>query len=162
MVLQDKIIILDNVLSAKECFDLIKYYNEKGPTHNWRDTYPLSLDTTDSFIMFYIDKIESSIKKLLNNTIMFDWGEIVKWPTNSFQTAHKDNITHITTLTSVTYLNIDYQGGHTFFKDDFEIKPKIGRTIYFDGIHYMHGVTKVTDGIRYTLPIWYKKNGNHK
>ena len=40
--------------------------------------------------------------------------------------------------------------------NDIKLIPKIGRTVYFDGNHYMHGVSNIEKNIRYTLPIWYK------
>jgi hypothetical protein len=160
MELQDKIIILDNVLTQEDCNFLIDYYNYKGPTHNWRDTYPLNLDIFDDTISDYIYKIENKINEVVNNLIMFDWGEIVQWPKESKQGLHTDHASKVTTFTSITYLNTDYIGGETFFENDIEVKPKVGRTLCFDGNHYRHGVKEIINGTRYTLPIWYKKNDN--
>jgi hypothetical protein len=160
MKLQNKIIILDSVLSPEECNFLIEYYEEKGPTHLWRDTYPLNLDIFDDTITNHIIKIESAINEVLNGQIMFDWGEIVQWPKGSKQDIHVDDASKATIFTSITYLNTEYTGGETFFEDGIDVKPLLGRTLCFDGNYYYHGVKEIINGTRYTLPIWYKKDDN--
>ena len=73
-----------------------------------------------------------------------------------------------TIFSSVTYLNDNFTGGETYIINDItlrkhvrdlsvKISPKTGRTLYFDGKQYEHGVTEVKDSHRYTLAIWYKK-----
>jgi predicted 2-oxoglutarate/Fe(II)-dependent dioxygenase YbiX len=62
----------------------------------------------------------------------------------------------ITSLTSITYLNEDFDGGRSVMYDGTKIKPKTGRTLIFDGNKYIHGVEPILKGERYTLPIWYK------
>ena len=89
--------------------------------------------------------------------IVVDWLEIVKWPSNSYQNLHLDKASNKTVLTSITYLNENYSGGETYFKDGMIIKPKTGRTLIFDGMHYVHGVKTIKKGTRYTLPVWYKR-----
>jgi hypothetical protein len=42
-------------------------------------------------------------------------------------------------------------------KDGTIIKPKIGRTLIFNGMYYVHGVKTIKKGTRYTLPVWYKR-----
>ena len=53
----------------------------------------------------------------------------------------------------VTFLNDDFEGGTLFFPDhNLKIEPKPGYSIYFPGtLEYLHGVTKITSGVRYTI-----------
>jgi len=150
----DKILILDNVLSQDDCTKLIEFYNKVGPSKQHRDTFVLSLDPTME-IAGIVLKIASELHNLIKYNIDIGWCEIVEWPEKSFQRVHRDLFNPNTIFTSVTYLNTSYSGGRTFFVDDVEIVPKVGRTIYFDGVYYDHGVSKVESGTRYTLPIWY-------
>jgi|LakMenEpi03Aug12_release.lakeMendotaPanAssembly.Ray.scaffolds.fasta_scaffold798917_1 hypothetical protein len=151
----DKILVLDNVLSKDECEDLINFYKEIGPTKQHRDTFVLSL--SDTMASKNISKIVNAYNNFSKYGIEVGWCEIVEWPPKSFHPAHNDDANIDISFTSVTYLNESYRDGRTFFINGIEIMPKIGRTVYFDGLHYRHGVTQVDIGVRYTLPIWYKK-----
>jgi hypothetical protein len=57
------------------------------------------------------------------------------------------------------YLNDDFDGGQTYVyesnKKRVDIQPKPGRLVAYNGHKLEHGVAKVTNGLRYTLPIWY-------
>lgn len=152
----NKILILDSIFSKEECCELIDYYNGKGPTHFWRDTNPMTCDLDDQSIKTKVDKIEDAVNGLLKIKLSVDWAEIVEWPPGSFQPLHRDIISDITVFTSVTYLNDDYDGGRTYFENDIEVIPRVGRTLFFDGKFYPHGVTEIYTKNRYTLPIWYK------
>ncbi len=140
--------IIDNFIDNKIINNLLNYYDvNKNEALKFRDTFTLNIN-------------DLSIKQIYNNIykdIVVDWLQIVKWPFNSYQDLHLDKASHETVLTSITYLNEDYVGGETYFKDGTVIKPKIGRTLVFDGMYYVHGVKAVKKGIRYTLPVWYKK-----
>jgi len=61
---------------------------------------------------------------------------------------------------SVFYINDNYTGGELFFPEyDIIIKPKAGNFITWpSNAKYMHGVTNVVDGYRYTIPsMWYSE-----
>ena len=150
---ENKIIILDSVLSKEECAFLIEFYHAHGFTHEWSGTFPMKIDFNDAFVNSCAFKIRDNIKFMLSEHLEIDWCEVVQWPINSFKNAHFDTASNQTVFTSVTYLNDDYDGGETFFVNDIKVTPKLGRTIYFDGQYYEHGVTKVENKTRYTLQI---------
>ena len=158
-MLSKKIIILDDVLSPTECQTLIDFYMLNGPTHDWRNTFPMAVDLSNGFLRSKVSAIENAVKRLLPEKITVDWCEIVAWPQGSSQAVHHDTARPETVFTSITYLNSDYRGGRTFIVNDIEVVPKMGRTVAFDGNHYLHGVTEVDRNTRYTLPIWYKRAG---
>jgi hypothetical protein len=155
--LKKKIFIVDDVLSQFECNTLIEYYKTKGPTHQWQSFFPMSISKDDDYLTGFTRKILESVNCLLPSPIDIDWCEIVRWPSDSYMGSHRDLSKKETIFTSITYLNEDYEGGYTYLVNDMFFKPKIGRTVFFDGQCYEHGVSQITKGERYTIPIWYKK-----
>ena len=61
-------------------------------------------------------------------------------------------------LSILTYLNNDYEGGYLYFPDfDYYLKPDPGDVVMFPGsLHYVHGVSKITSGVRYAISQWAK------
>ena len=149
-----KTLILDNFLSKEECKFLIEYY--KSNTENiekFRDVFPLNLHFVEklNFLTFKLNKIAKEFDAQI------DWFQIVKWPKNSFQKLHFDTAKKETVLSSIVYLNDNFEGGQTYFEEGTMFKPKEGRGLFFDGQYYKHGVTPVKKQIRYVVATWYKK-----
>ncbi len=147
------------------CSDMISMYKNNEQSANvWRDTKPLDVRNISN--QEELNRSKFAIKHLNNTAVSFfgrdtyvELAEIVKWPMGSYQPYHTDDIRETTTFTSLTYLNDDFEGGETeFTSENLIVKPKVGRTILFDGKRFEHGVKKVTDGIRYTLALWYSSN----
>jgi hypothetical protein len=153
MNFDNKIIVIDHVLTEEECQSAIQFYNQVSEKIVYEKTFVLHLETDN----LWAKKIYNSFSdEKIKNKMIIDWCQIVQWPTNSFQYYHKDTAKSDTVFTSITYLNNDYIGGETSFENDINIIPKIGRTVYFSGQQYNHGVLTVLNGTRYTIPIWYK------
>ena len=166
-------IILPDHVPSTVCSEMIKIYeNNKDKevypgrdlVQHWRGTDLIQLNEISN----NDDKITCKyLTRFVNNTAVNFWGintfiegaQLVKWPVGSNQPFHHDDTREKTTFTSVTYLNDDFEGGETYFtSEDLMVKPKVGRTILFDGKKFEHGVKKITSGIRYTLAIWYSSN----
>jgi hypothetical protein len=146
----------DNFLLPENCRNIINFYKSNTDNiYQFRDVFPLLLSVDKLDKNFVKDIHDISIK--LNNSII-DWAQIVYWPTGSFQDLHYDKASERTTLSSICYLNDDYEGGQTYFEDGTIFTPKKGRILFFDGKYYLHGVKKVTSGNRYVLAIWYKND----
>jgi hypothetical protein len=161
MQLSKKIIVLDNVLSDAECLDAIKAFNfarvRRSPDiETYRDTLLLQVNQNSDILVSLSHKIRNAIA-FMTNDIDIDWCQIVEWKLGSKQAYHRDTASDNTVFTSITYLNDDYAGGETSFFNDMNIVPKTGRTVYFDGNHYVHGVNEIKNGVRYSFPIWYKQ-----
>jgi hypothetical protein len=94
-------------------------------------------------------------------------------PTGSFMFPHVDIVGYVQKegenvpdhlnkwsghLSSVIYLNDNYEGGELYFPDhNLEIKPEAGDYITWPGNRwYQHGVKEVTGGLRYTLSTWVR------
>jgi len=116
----------------------------------YRDTTVLYLPKND--LNWLNDKYSPYIQ---NNVI--DWAQIVKWYDGSFQNLHIDNRENYTTLSSITFLNHNFDGGETYFTEGTVVRPQKNKTLFFSGVELIHGVKKVTNGERYTIAAWYKK-----
>jgi len=64
-------------------------------------------------------------------------------------------------LSSIIYLNDDFEGGELFFPEfSLEIKPKKGMLVCFPSNHfYSHTVKPVTKGERFCLVNWFRVEG---
>jgi hypothetical protein len=104
---------------------------------------------------------------------------IVRWLPGQFQNPHADKELHDGPdagkpndfpwydLASLFYLNDDYEGGELYFpKQGIQFKPKRGAAYFFPGdMNYIHGVTEIKNGIRYTCPFFWtilEHTGNRK
>jgi len=146
--------IQDNFLTDETCFNLINFFKQnKKLQKDFRNTFIIKITNVDKF-----QDLLANINNYFSKTeVEIDWIEIVKWPPNSFQELHNDTASDETVLSSICYLNDDYSGGQTFFEEGTIFTPKKRRMLFFDGMYYKHGVTKVKNKNRYTLAAWYKK-----
>ena len=162
--MRDRIIIADKIISKSECDYLIQLFENNPQYHRPYIEYTSMVIPPSR--NRWLQDILSEVISAVDYEIVIEWCEIAKRPPGSGHPKHFDITSDKTIFTSVTYLNNDFNGGRTYIIDDvinykgFEIPPKIGRTLYFDGKCYEHGVTTVTDGDRYTLAIWYEHDKN--
>ena len=158
-------IILPQHLPSTVCSSLIEIYeNNKHIAKKWGNTKLIDINEISN----NNDLIKCKhVIRFVNNTAVNFFGintfievaQIVKWPVGSNQLPHYDEARELTTFTSLTYLNDDFEGGQTnFTTENLVVIPKVGRTILFDGKRFEHEVKKITDGIRYTLALWYSSN----
>ena len=152
-----KVILQDNFLSPLQCQKLIQFYNSTPQPKQYDTTFPLSItNIAPKYLKNKVNKTGIAI----NNSVI-DWFEIVKWPTpNRGKQLHSDDASNRTSLSSIIYLNNNYEGGHTFFEDGTSFAPVEGRAIFFDGKYYRHGVSSISNGTRYTVASWLKKRGD--
>ena len=155
------ILIEENFLDKNLCKELVKFtIANKSNMVKFRDV--LEIDFSD---------MEPSLHKKLciqylsflaqRNIIVFpECVRLVLWSKGSKQPLHFDKARDTTTLTSITYLNDDFVGGKTFFENEVVVKPETGKTVFFNGCKYKHGVSQVTSGFRYVLAVWYSNDIN--
>ena len=112
--MHSQVLLENNFITKKECKKLINFYKSKPLPEQFDSTFPLSLITTDYLNL--IKKLnEVSIK--LNNSVV-DYFQIVKWPSpNIGKVLHLDHAHSHTSLSSIIYLNDEFEGGHTYFED---------------------------------------------
>jgi len=102
------------------------------------------------------------LKPLINKPIYFEQPLIARWPTGYELRPHADseNPTGFPPhaypwrdFAVITFLNNDFTGGKLYFPNQkLEIDPVPGLTAIFPGtLEYLHGVSKITEGARYTI-----------
>lgn len=116
-------------------------------------------------------KIEDAITELYGGKKVFaDLLQVVRWFPGMEQTPHADDMTdsdaegldwfHHRHFGAILYLNDDYKGGHTYYpQHNKEIIPEIGKLAVHPGSpDHMHGVSKIEDGVRYTIASFWTYN----
>jgi hypothetical protein len=133
---------------------LMTYFKDK-------DFYP-ELQERVKVLIGYIEKKFNVVIEAKKISLNF-----VRWPDGSSQAPHGDKenedgslqISEIRNydLSTIIYINDNFDGGNTYFtQHDISIKPKKGSVLIFPGDrHYIHGVSEVTNGTRYTLPKFW-------
>lgn len=96
---------------------------------------------------------------------------LARWFPGQEQAPHADDMRnvdghedfHHREFGSVLYLNEDYLGGHTYYPDySIEVTPKAGMlAIHPASPDHLHGVTKVEDGMRYTIASFWTTHENY-
>ena len=92
------------------------------------------------------------IKKLERKDTKINCVQIVFWPVGESHDWHDDTIYY--DITTITYLNEDFEGGRTIV-EDVEIKPETGKYVEFNS-NKKHMVSKLISGERFVLLCWYK------
>lgn len=82
---------------------------------------------------------------------------LLKYGVGGFLPAHQDLGISSRVLSSVMYLNDDYDGGEIeFVNSNIKIKPPAGSVIFFPSNYlYVHEVHPILSGFRYSLPHWF-------
>jgi hypothetical protein len=90
--------------------------------------------------------------KARENTI-----HLLKYGNGGHLPAHQDQGISSRVLSSVMYLNDNYDGGEIEFKNSgVKIKPEAGSIIFFpSNFLYVHEVYPITRGFRYSMPHWF-------
>ena len=82
---------------------------------------------------------------------------ILKYLKAGYLPPHQDQGVSSRVLSTVGYLNEDYDGGEIHFSYlDITIKPEAGSVVFFpSNFIYVHEVKPMVRGIRYAVPQWY-------
>jgi hypothetical protein len=82
---------------------------------------------------------------------------ILKYSKAGYLPPHQDQGVSSRVLSTVGYLNDNYDGGEIHFPYvDITIKPEAGSVIFFpSNFIYVHEVRPMINGIRYAIPQWY-------
>jgi Rps23 Pro-64 3,4-dihydroxylase Tpa1-like proline 4-hydroxylase len=82
---------------------------------------------------------------------------LLKYEQGGYLPAHQDQGISTRVLSSVMYLNDDYEGGEIeFINSGVKLKPEAGSIIFFpSNFLYVHEVHPIKSGTRYSMPHWY-------
>ena len=177
---EEEIVFLEKAAKGITIWDVTETHeNENGTViydaNYWKDrvaTRP-SLDKNDPEIGPVLERLFKRLQPIIEDFFkvrVTPTGQtIVRWLPGQFQNPHADKELHDGPdaglpndfpwydLSSLFYLNDDYEGGELYFPlQDVKFKPKRGAAYFFPGDKYfIHGVTEIKDSIRYTCPFFW-------
>jgi hypothetical protein len=178
---QEEITFLEKAAKSITIWDVTQsHVNENGTvvydSDFWKDrvaTTP-SLDKNDPTIAPVIaglfQKLQPIVEDFYKVKVKPTGTTIVRWLPGHLQMPHADKELHEGPdagepndfpnydLSSLFYLNDDYEGGELYFPNQgVKFKPKKGAAYFFPGdMQYIHGVTEIKSGIRYTCPFFWE------
>jgi len=177
---EDEISALDGYIRNNKIWDITEtHYNDEGTiiydSGYWANrvaTYP-TIEKTDPSIIRVIEGMVKRLKKEVDVFFNIDAlptsPAMVRWMPGQFQMPHADKELHVGDdrgkpndfpyydLAGLFYINDDYEGGELYFPNQgIQFKPKRGAAYFFPGdLNYIHGVTEITSGERYTCPFFW-------
>ena len=177
---EEELVRLNSFIRNNENWDYTEtHYNENGTvTYDadyWANrvaTYP-TIEKGDPEIPKLIEKMVARLKIEVDNFFSVDASPtspaMVRWLPGQLQMPHADKELHTGPdagkpndfpyydLAGLFYINDDYEGGELYFPNQgIQFKPKAGAAYFFPGDkNYIHGVTQITSGIRYTVPFFW-------
>ncbi len=178
---QEEVDFLDKAARSITIWDVTESHkNENGTViydaEYWKDRVASapSLNQNDPNIVPVIiglfNKLQPVIEDFFNVKVQPTGQTIVKWNPGQFQMPHADKELHSGPdagtpndfpnydIASLFYINDDYEGGELYFPNQgIQFKPKRGSAYFFPGdMNYVHGVTKIKSGVRYTCPFFWE------
>ena len=176
----DLIARYDDVIPKDVCDRIINYVTSNvTDSINDNENLPWFNNDTMAFVSINDENIKKTIDtyRFLFTQLVFDhykqfvyphFTDIVIWREGMKMDFHKDNGYEgmnenqfkVRKYSMVAYLNDDYVGGETVIKLDGQSNyvsvPKQGSVVIFkSNEECIHGVNKVTQGTRVTLPSWF-------
>lgn len=171
---------LNNFIRGNTSWDVTEtHYNEEGTviydSGYWKDrvaTYD-TIRAVNPHVPEVINGMVERLKKEVDAFFKVDAvptsPALVRWLPGQLQMPHADKELHegedrgkpndfpYYDLAGLFYLNDDYEGGELYFPNQgIQFKPKAGAAYFFPGdMNYIHGVTQITSGIRYTVPFFW-------
>lgn len=171
---------LDKFARQNDKWDVTEtHYNDEGTviydSSYWENRVATenTLNSSDPKVVEVIKGMQARLKVEVDKFFKVDAlptsAALVRWLPGQFQHPHADKELHIGEdagkpndfpyydIAGLFYLNDDYEGGELYFpKQGIQFKPKKGSAYFFPGdLHYIHGVTEITSGIRYVSPFFW-------
>jgi hypothetical protein len=187
---QEEIEFLEKAAKSLTIWDTTQsHVNENGTvvydSGYWKDRVATqqTLDKNDPSISPIINGLFKRLRPIIEEfykvEVIPTGATIVKWLPGQLQRPHADKELHEGPdaglpndfphydLSSLFYLNDDYEGGELYFPlQGVQFKPKKGAAYFFPGDkNYVHGVTEITSGLRFTCPFFWeitKHTGDRK
>jgi hypothetical protein len=181
MINMDVPIVIENFLNQDEVNFLLQYsqnsqelYDSHECSHEYWNKrciyfHAVPNKKVQDLVFDLITKMRDIIKSdniICTNFLYAEYPQFVKWEPGWELPPHCDNCepdgispnaTPWRSHGGVIYLNDNFEGGEIFYpKLNREIRPKSGMmVIHPAGLPYLHGVKKVTEGVRHTISAFF-------
>ena len=177
---EEEIVALDTFIRKNEHWDVTEtHYNDDGTviydSDYWKDrvaTYDTIRKTSNEIpeiIEGMVARLKIEVDKYLQVDAVPTSPAMVRWLPGQLQMPHADKELHeepnrgipndfpYYDIAGLFYINDDYEGGELYFPiQGIQFKPKRGAAYFFPGdMNYIHGVTRIESGIRYTCPFFW-------
>lgn len=164
--MKNKVNVVHNFLNIEECNLLISSMSQINDKSSFVANNLRKILVNPEFeeVKPILNKALLEIKKITNTEDLF----ITEFLLSSYlpgysmgvHTDLEDGKEHFA-ISAVVYLNDNFKGGDIVFPLlNFKHAPNLGDLAWFfsDDPECIHGVEKVTSGIRYVMPIWITNN----
>lgn len=177
---EEELTALNDFIRNNENWDETEtHYNENGTViydadywYNRVATYP-TIQKTNPEIPVIIEgmvaRLKVEVDKFFGVDALPTSPAMVRWLPGQLQMPHADKELHTGPdagkpndfpyydIAGLFYINDDYEGGELYFPNqNIQFKPKKGAAYFFPGdMNYIHGVTEIKSGIRYTVPFFW-------
>jgi hypothetical protein len=177
---EDEIKVLNEFIRGNTEWDFTEtHYNENGTViydaSYWENrvaSYPTIQKTNPEIpriIEGMVARLKVEVDKFFGVDALPTSPAMVRWLPGQLQMPHADKELHTGPdagkpndfpyydIAGLFYINDDYEGGELYFPNqDIKFKPKAGAAYFFPGdMNYIHGVTEIKSGIRYTVPFFW-------
>ena len=164
------LLVIDDLFTPQECQEIIDYFARNA------DKIDRVTDHRLYERLWMVDKSDNNptgafaartiarIYNLIEETVHPQRAQLDCRHPGAMMNFHIDQVYSATAFTSVTYLNDDFEGGELVVRPygeesdgyDMVVKPRPGRTVFYNGGRLKHKVNEVVGGFRYSIPVWYK------
>jgi predicted 2-oxoglutarate/Fe(II)-dependent dioxygenase YbiX len=148
---------------AQALIDLMQELKLKGQLNNERGDGTFRLYNSDNPIL--IDFVKKYSKKFIDQKELYVTENLVGlYEEGAFMKVHRDAEDESETVSTVIYLNDEYEGGELSFPEvdgGYTYKPEKYELLYFP-TPYLHGVNPVISGKRYMITISYTDKVQYK
>lgn len=148
----------------RDCADFKIRYNENGISFLGGTSVSVDNMTKEDedLIAIWKDAYEAQLKPVEDYSKIFGLAPLKYWEAFNFVKYGKDQhfqihsdhgYSYVSTLSSVGYINDNYEGGELWFdKINLKIKPKSGDLYLFPSSYiYSHSAMPVLDGVKYSI-----------
>jgi hypothetical protein len=177
---EEELTTLNDFIRSNETWDQTEtHYNENGTViydagywSNRVATYPTINKVNEEIpkiIEGMVARLKVEVDKFFGVDALPTSPAMVRWLPGQLQMPHADKELHTGQdagkpndfpyydIAGLFYINDDYEGGELYFPNQgIQFKPKRGAAYFFPGdMNYIHGVTEIKSGIRYTVPFFW-------
>ena len=178
---------IDNFISIEESNKILEFVKgiepwEQGGSEFWNNRSLNAITIYNEYskeigeMLYEIrQRVANQIKDSYNLSEIYpDLFQVIRWFPGMEQAPHCDDMTNSPDKESlewfnhreygaIVYLNDDYSGGHTYYpNNNFDISPAVGKLAIHPGDpEHLHGVSKVEDGMRYTLASFWTQDSQY-